>query len=508
MLLPAQPLVLNGRNATPSSMQQWQHAAAQSPAPAAAAAAASHPRRVLSVVSGSRSLSQQLGAHPQQLASFLPVQQMNSKGPMEQVLGRSSGSIAAARSAAADAAGSALGLGASAASSGSMPAAAAAATTTNATAASEQGAAADLCSEYVDCLKKDSVTLPVMERNSSGAAAELVEYKILEKLGSGGFGTVYKVLRVAADSSSAASSNGSSTGASSSQEFAMKVFTVRTSRSQATTWTQCRQALSKQQQQSTVAAKQQQQQQPGLASQQQQGRVQAADGGPAASRLHTNGTEAEQQQQNQSQPAQASLQQQTFAAQHTAAEQHRATSTSSGDSGMSKDAPRWTSQQLDQQRLAVSDSSTFSQCDEIREMQEKLGHMQAARNLELQLMLLAKGDLRGASIARGNDSSMWLPATPEHELCSGVLRVQGWGQFSMQIEQLQVPVLVSELCSCMVADLLQLIRAVNNACGVQQVGLTREETRHLARQLVRALASMHKVDIVHRDIKPGDSGND
>jgi hypothetical protein len=143
---------------------------------------------------------------------------MNSKGPWEQDLGRSSGSIAAARTAAADAAGSAVSLGAGAASSGSMPAApaAAAAATTNAAAASEQGAAADLCSEYVDCLKEEGVTLAVMESNSSGAAAEVVEYEILEKLGSGGFGTVYKVLRVAAHNSSTASSNGSSAGASSS----------------------------------------------------------------------------------------------------------------------------------------------------------------------------------------------------------------------------------------------------------------------------------------------------
>jgi hypothetical protein len=144
---------------------------------------------------------------------------MNSKGQWEQDLGRSSGSIAAARTAAADAAGSAVSLGAGAASSGSMPAApaaAAAAATTNAAAASEQGAAADLCSEYVDCLKEEGVTLAVMESNSSGAAAEVVEYEILEKLGSGGFGTVYKVLRVAAHNSSTASSNGSSAGASSS----------------------------------------------------------------------------------------------------------------------------------------------------------------------------------------------------------------------------------------------------------------------------------------------------
>jgi hypothetical protein len=317
---------------------------------------------------------------------------------------------------------------------------------------------------------------------------------------------VYKVLRVAADNSSAASSNGSSAGASSSQEFAMKVFTVRTSRSQATTWTQRRQALSKQQQQSTLAAKQQQ---PGLASQQQQGSVRAAAGGPAAGRLHSNGTEAEQQQQqHRSQPTQASLQQQSLAAQHTAAEQHRAASTSSGDSGMSEDPPRSASQQLEQQSPAVNDSNTFAQDDEIRKLQVKLGDMKHARNIELQLMLLARGDLRGACIAIGLDSSIWPPATPEHELCSGVLRVEGWGQFSMQIEQLQVPVLVSELCSCTVADLLQLIHAANNSSGVQRYGLTCEETRHLARQLLPALASMHKAGIVHRDIKPGDPGND
>jgi hypothetical protein len=134
---------------------------------------------------------------------------------------------------------------------------------------------------------------------------------------------------------------------------------------------------------------------------------------------------------------------------------------------MSEGAPLSASQQLEQQILADSDSNTFAQDDQIRKLQVMLGHMQNARNIELQLMLLARGDLRGASIAAGVDSSMWPPATPEHELCSGVLRVQGWGQFSMQIEQLQVPVLVSELCSCTVADLLQLIHAANNASGVQ-----------------------------------------
>jgi hypothetical protein len=255
--------------------------------------------------------------------------------------------IAAARSAAADAAGDAMGVGAGAASSGSIPAAAA---TAKAAAASEQGAAVDFCSEYVECLKRDGVTLPVMERNSSGAAAELVEYKIMEKLGKGGFATVYRVRRVATDIS-AASSTGSSTGASSSQEFAMKVYTLRTSRRQATKWMQ---AISKQLQQSTLAAKQQQQQ-PGPAPKQQQGSVRAA-GGPAAGRLQTSGLDADQQQrhQDQSQPAPASLQQQTSAAQHTAATQHRAASTSSGDSGMNGDA----SQQLEQQSTAVSDGST------------------------------------------------------------------------------------------------------------------------------------------------------
>jgi hypothetical protein len=156
----------------------------------------------------------------------------------------------------------------------------------------------------------------------------------------------------------------------------------------------------------------------------------------------------------------------------------------------------------------------FTPCDDIRELQEQLRRLQLARDEELQLMLLARGDSRGASIARGDDSSTWPPATTEHDLCSNVLRVQGWGQVSMQIEQLQVPVLVLELCSCTLADFARKIEEYNlkqmpvrmQRCAKRR--LTCEETQHIARQLVLALASMHKGDVAHRDIKPGDSGND
>jgi serine/threonine protein kinase len=331
---------------------------------------------------------------------------------------------------------------------------------------------------YVTALMDQGMSLPVLVSTGDGAEAQEVRYTIHKKLGSGGFADVFLVSAEGSEASGAGSSSSSSSN--SRQLIALKVFSCCLAGMQLTTQhTRSTQMTQQQQQPSTL---------------------------PRLVNVPSSDTQLDEEQLQEQQ------QQQTFVPFAPSSELQQASAkqplgsagAASGGGGISRPGQPMQEQDSD----VASDGGTTVLPEYLREAPQALEAVQIACNQELYYMLLARGDALTASIAKGVDSSLRPAAKPESELCPCVLAVQGWGKFIMDYEELQAPVLLLELATMSLRQLLRAINATNPRPfflrGDQLHGLTRQETLYLALQILQALHSAHKAGIVHRDFKSGE----
>jgi serine/threonine protein kinase len=312
----------------------------------------------------------------------------------------------------------------------------------------------DACEAYCTMKMTQGSELPVMMHTGSSGRAQEVSIRILKKLGSGSFSVVYQVLVAG-------------------KLYAMKVFTHRNKvRTCATVQPDIAQTSKQQQQHSDLQC--------------------------IGTELQGNASNAEQENQLQ-QPGevlrQGSVQQKASASQHDC----RAPSGSIG-SGTSREV-----EELQAGSLAVSESGATELPSYLQGMPDALQQLRMSRDIELQYMLVARGDPRTACIVAGTESTLWPAATPESELCPHVVAVHGWGHFTMQYKEFQAPVLLMELAA---TSLSKLLRAVNvaNRCtpgGQRLIGFMQEEARFLTKQVVEALASAHNAHMLC-DLKTGE----